>query len=200
MPYTQRKGFDASHYDDPVDFGAAVEAGYEFVFLKASEGLGDDPTFLARQPVVREKFPVRGYYHFIRSAGIDATQQGQHVRNVVGQLTANEYVVFDVEDGCGLSGSDGIAYLETLISAAGYATEQVMIYTSLGWFNDTFGAAGAQLSDYHLWAARYGPELGDTSPWSAALVWQSDEHADIPGIASGGSGDLDWWLDGHWPV
>ena len=83
---------------------------------------------------------------------------------------------------------------------SGAKDDQIIIYGSLGWLKGQFGKDLARLNMFHLWSARYGvSDLGDTSPWSAALIWQTSESATIPGVANGYA-DLDYWLDDHWAV
>ena len=206
MSYTI-KGLDASHWDGnpEVDIHKAKEWGIQFWFEKATDGLSTDPTFNKRQQRVRDTFSVRGWYHFCHCDNIEADAQGKYFADKIGPLQKHEYAVFDVEQGWGsLTGLKGIEYLLEMIKAfktqSGAIDDQIIIYGSLGWLRGQFGDALNKLTDFHLWAARYGvKDLGNTLPWSAALIWQSSENATIPGVSSG-SGDLDYWLDDHWLI
>lgn len=204
MSYTQIKGLDASHWDlGELNMHEAKSNGISFWFEKASEGLSTDAKFAERQPRIRATFSVRGWYHFCHDT-VDATQQGEHFANVIGPLQSHEYACFDVEIGWGsLTGEAGVNYLINIIEAyqakSGSTDAQIVLYGSLGWLRGQFGSALSKLTRFHLWAARYAPALGNTSPWPMALIWQSDESASIPGVAEK-SVDLDWWLDGHYPI
>ena len=206
MPYTKIKGLDASHWDGnpDVDMHKAKDWGIQFWFEKATDGLSVDTVFKTRQERVRETFDVRGWYHFCHS-NLDAIEQGKFFAKTIGALQSHEYAVFDVEQGWGdLEGEKGIEYLLKLISTfkmdSGAKDDQIIIYGSLGWLKGQFGSALSKLTDFHFWMARYGvSNPGDTSPWSAALIWQSSETAIIPGVTDG-YGDLDYWLDGHWII
>jgi len=200
MPYTQHKGFDCSHYQaDPVQFHTAKNAGYDFCMIKATEGMGIDPTFKDRQPRVRQVWDVNLFYHFMRSRNLDAADQGKHLADTVGPLKAYEYAMFDLEDGYGMSGTEGIQYAQKMIDASGYNPAQIVVYLSEGWATGEFGDALKALTDYHLCDARYSSKIGSTLPWSAALIWQYDQYGTVPGIGAH-SVDLDFWLDGHWPL
>ena len=203
MSYTQHKGLDASHWQGgELNMHEAKNAGISFWFEKATEGTSTDPTFAERQPRVRATFDVRGWYHFCHDT-IDAVAQGEHFASVIGPLQPKEYAVFDVEQGWGsLTGEAGVEYLIKIIEAFqhknGATDAQVVIYGSLGWLRGQFGDSLSKLTRFHLWSARYAMALGNTSPWTMALIWQSDEYATIPGVGVH-SVDLDWWLDGHFP-
>jgi len=206
MPYTQHKGIDASHYDGnpEVDMHLAKKSGIDFWFEKASEGLVKDPTFANRQPRIRATFPIRGWYHFCHCDGIDPKLQGIFFADTIGKLQDHEYAAFDIEQGWGsLTGEEGIQYLLKLISAFKFKTgskdNQIIIYGSLGWLRGQFGESLSKLTNWHLWAARYNSTLGDTSPWSAALIWQNSETGNINGV-NNKNADTDIWLDGHWPL
>ena len=206
MSYTQHKGIDASHWDGnpDVEMHLAKNSGIDFWFEKASEGLSEDPTFKNRQSRVRATFDVRGWYHFCHCDNVDAVKQGEYFASIIGPLEKNEYAAFDVEQGWGsLTGSDGTDYLLKLIegfkSKSGATDDQIIIYGSLGWLRGQFSESLNNLTNFHLWAARYNTELGSTSPWSASLIWQSSETGTVPGIARGYA-DIDYWLDGHWPI
>jgi GH25 family lysozyme M1 (1,4-beta-N-acetylmuramidase) len=203
MPYTKIKGIDASHWDGTpdVDLDKAKKSGIQFWFEKASEGLSVEPTFKKRQPSIRKAFTVRGWYHFCHCDNIDAVTQGIFFSKAIGVLQAKEYVAFDVEQGWGSQkNEDGIKYLLTMIDAfkvhSDATDDQIIIYGSLGWLQGQFGKSLSKLTKYHLWAARYADQLGDTSPWSAALIWQKTESENVPGV--GVKCDLNYWLDGHW--
>ena len=202
MSYTI-KGLDASHWDGnpEVDMHKAKEWGIQFWFEKATDGLSTDPTFNKRQQRVRDTFTVRGWYHFCHCDHIETSEQGKYFANKIGSLQKNEYAVFDVEEGWGsLTGEKGIEYLLELIAAfktqSGANDDQIIIYGSLGWLRGQFGKSLSKLTKYHLWAARYAHQLGDTSPWSAALIWQKSESENVPGV--GVKCDLNYWLDDHW--
>ena len=205
MGYTQHKGVDISHWQSgELGMNAAKQAGVEFWFEKATEGLSTDPTFAERQPRIRATFDVRGFYHFCHSS-VDAVQQGEHFSNIIGTLQPHEFAAFDVEAGWGsLTDEAGVDYIIKIVKAFqaknGATDAQIIIYGSLGWLRGQFGPALSKLTVYHLWAARYGvTELGPTSPWEASLIWQNNQYGTITGIGTK-EVDCDVWLDGHYPV
>lgn len=62
-----RKGIDISHWEPKIDWTKVVDAGYSFVFIKATDGLGIDPMF---ETHARNSFGAldRGIFHWYNPA------------------------------------------------------------------------------------------------------------------------------------
>jgi hypothetical protein len=92
-------GIDVSHHQGEVNFLSAKEAGYTFVFLKATEGSTFvDPRFASNRERAAAAGMLVGAYHFFRPKS-DATAQALHFVRTVGSLRNRELPpVIDIED------------------------------------------------------------------------------------------------------
>ena len=60
-------GIDVSYYQEKVNWTAVKNAGYDFAFIKCSEGVGyRDPEFIKNWTAAREAGLLVGAYHFAR--------------------------------------------------------------------------------------------------------------------------------------
>lgn len=74
-------GVDLSHWNASVDFQALKKAGYEFVYLKATEGVDyEDPTFQTRWQQALDAGMIVGPYGFLRSNQGGKNQAEFHLR------------------------------------------------------------------------------------------------------------------------
>lgn len=203
------RGFDVSHFQgdiSPAGWLAALNAGYRFVFVKATEGLGFVDRY-AEQNAHRAKdagFAV-GMYHF-GTATDDGSAQAEHFlsttesyRDILGGDVDGVRIcpaTFDLEQQP--SGRDwpsldlGTRVLRVsnfLREVDGELNERTQIYCSPGWFNSTF--PGVDFSGHPLWVAQYGvPAPRNCGAWKEHRVWQFDEYGSVPGIGER-SVDLD---------
>ena len=186
------QGIDVSHYQGTVSWPQVRQAGIEFAFAKATDGLTwTDPQFAVNWPGMKAAGVLRGAYHFFEPAD-DAAAQAQFFLDTV-QLAAGDLPpALDVET----AGSSAAAlwqgvetWLQTVAAATG---AQPFLYV-----DPTFAAEyaiPASLAAYPLWIADYGVDQ-PTLPvgWSSWLIWQHSESGTVPGVAV--SVDLDL-LDG----
>ncbi len=202
------RGVDLSHHNSGVDFEALKAAGVRFVALKASEGSGNqDGTFVDRWNAAADaEIEVLIAYHFFHPAE-DTLGQARNFLDVygTGMPDLDELIAIDVESTGGWGDVDRATAVERIIdliaaikTGTGAKDEQILIYLSLGWARAQLGSHLSRLTPWKLWAARYGPELGDPSPWGHASVWQNCEHGSVPGAGSGDV-DTDVWL-ADWPL
>jgi lysozyme len=186
------QGIDVSHYQGTVSWQEVRQAGIEFAFAKATDGLTwTDPQFAVNWPEMKAAAVLRGAYHFFEPAD-DAAEQAHFFLQTV-QLAAGDLPpALDVEN----AGSGGTAlwegvetWLQTVAAATGL---QPFLYV-----DPTFAAEydiPASLAAYPLWIADYDvvqPALPEG--WSTWLIWQHSETGVVPGV--NGTVDLDL-LDG----
>jgi len=186
------QGIDVSHYQGTVSWPAVRQAGIEFAFAKATDGLTwTDPQFAVNWPGMKAAGVLRGAYHFFEPAD-DAAEQARFFLQTV-QLAAGDLPpALDVET----AGSSPTAlwegvetWLQTVAAATGV---QPLLYLDPTFANANL--APASLAAYPLWIADYGvaqPSL--PAGWSTWLIWQHTQSGTVPGIT--GAVDLDL-LDG----
>ncbi len=205
---SNQRGVDLSHHNDNVNFAQLKADGIQFVALKATEGVGNvDPTFATRrQQALAAGFHKILLYHFLHPTN-DAAAEADHFADVVKALHINERIVVDVEAIAKSPGDwDHLSVATKLAKVKNYVFEvktrlhlsasDVIVYGSLGWLRGEFGSHLSELTFMPLWAARYGvSELGDTSPWPKAMIWQNSEHGTVRGAGAPGQVDTDIWLD-----
>jgi lysozyme len=186
------QGIDVSHYQGTVSWPEVRQAGIEFAFAKATDGLTwTDPQFAVNWPGMKAASVLRGAYHFFEPAD-DAAAQAQFFLQTV-QLAAGDLPpALDVET----AGSNGTVpwegvetWLQTVAAATG---RQPFLYVDPT-FADEYDAP-ASLAAYPLWIADYDvaqPTLPEG--WSQWLIWQQTESGTVSGV--NGTVDLDL-LDG----
>lgn len=59
-------GFDISGYQEHADISAAADDGQDFVFIKATEGLGTDDQFAKHWEQAKSTPCIQGAYGFLR--------------------------------------------------------------------------------------------------------------------------------------
>ncbi|MFJ2591171.1 GH25 family lysozyme [Streptomyces sp. NPDC087538] len=186
------KGFDTSHHNShPIQWSAAVSAGYSFVFQKATQGTGyRDPQFAGDFAGASQAGLMVAPYHFYDS-GSGAAQADHFVRTAraagydgkrAGQLPP----VVDLEKirgrcPAGVNNTQVAAFLSKARQAFGV---NPIVYTSKD-FADTClrGNTGA-LANSPLWQPRYESGTREPAPvggryWS---IWQYTENGTVPGL------------------
>lgn len=182
------QGIDVSHYQGTVSWPQVRQAGIEFAFAKATEGLTwTDPQFVVNWQQMKAAGILRGAYHFFEPADDAAAQARFYLQTV--QLAAGDLPpALDVET----AGSSAAAlwqgvetWLQTVQAATGV--------TPFLYLDPSFADANqvpASLAVYPLWLADYGvaqPAL--PVGWSKWLIWQHSQDGNVAGVT--GLVDLD---------
>jgi lysozyme len=177
------QGIDVSHYQETVSWPAVRQAGIEFAFAKATDGLTwTDPQFAANWPAMKAAGILRGAYHFFEPAD-DPVQQAQFFLETV-QLAAGDLpAALDVERAASGTTSlwEGVeTWLQTVAAATG---AQPFLYVAPSFANQN--QAPASLAAYSLWIAEYGvaqPTL--PAGWSSWMIWQHSESGTVSGVTT----------------
>ncbi len=192
MANDNAQGIDVSHYQGTVSWPEVFQAGIEFAFAKATDGLTwTDPQFAVNWRAMKAAGLLRGAYHFFEPAD-DAAGQAQFFLDTV-QFTAGDLPpALDVET-LGSSATalwDGVeTWLQTVAAATNV---QPFLYVDPAFANANL--IPASLAAYPLWIADYGvAEPALPAGWSSWLIWQHSQSGTISGIT--GAVDLDQ-LDG----
>ncbi len=177
-------GIDVSKYQQRINWTAVQQMEVEgvrigFVFIKATEGLGNmDPFFKRNWEKSGEAGLPRGAYHFFLAPKSGADQAENFIRRV--ELAKGDLPpVLDVEQAYGASAdklrAEVKAFLDRLELHYGV---RPIIYTNVDFYNrylkDYF-------DDYPLWVAHYlrkdRPRIART--WA---FWQHSESGSVNGI------------------
>ncbi len=186
------QGIDVSHYQGTVSWPDVRQAGIEFAFAKATDGLTwTDPQFAVNWQQMQAAGVLRGAYHFFEPTD-DATGQAQFFLQTVQLVAGDLPPALDVETAASSATAlwDGVAtWLQTVAAATGV---QPFLYLDPTFADEN--QAPASLAAYPLWIADYGV-VQPTLPagWSGWTIWQNSETGVVQGIES--AVDLDV-LDG----
>lgn len=189
------KGIDVSNWQGKIDWNAVKNAGYEFAFMKATQGNWFiDKTFDADRQGAKDAGLKLGYYHYFEP-GVDPDAQAKFFCDKIGKVEPDALrLVIDAEgDGwMNYSADQRVAmvdqFLKGVQNRVGMKPE-VCIYCSPN-FADEVLLNSPKLKDYSLWIANYGvnePHL--PRPWDKWDFWQYTSSGSVPGI--NGRVDLD---------
>lgn len=176
------KGIDVSHYQPKVDWHEVKRAGYEFAFLKASEGHSPDLMFKAHRASAREAGVLTGAYHFFHPSQ-DPSQQAKFFLGQVGALQPGDLpCVLDWEATDGMPGQAdrerGFLFLDAVERATGHAP---IIYGS-PYFLQAL-SLDLRFARFPLWVAHYGVSCPLVpAPFVTWTFWQSFDKGQVPGV------------------
>lgn len=187
----RKKGIDVSAHQGDIDWKKVKEAGYEFAFLKATEG-GDwvDSKFEQNRKGALDAGLTVGYYHYFRPPR-PVEDQIQNFVKTVGKVDANALrLVIDTEDEKlwkPYTIEQRIKMIDDWCKGVQKelgVTPQITIYGSPNFFNEVLKNS-PELAKYSLWIANYNvPEPIIPKPWTKWDFWQYSEKGKVPGINS----------------
>jgi lysozyme len=177
------KGIDVSHYQGDVDWPKVKADGVNFVFIKATQGVGYSKVDYFRNHAPKAAgFGLHvGAYHYGTFSNIpEALAEAKYFYSVVKDYKLTYPVVLDLEENKENASkkqlTDAALAFMDFFKQKGY---QVLFYTSKGFLDN---ALDASCIKYPLWIARYYKELGCN-----ADVWQHTDKGTVNGI----SGNVD---------
>lgn len=177
------RGFDISAHNGYSNLNAAAAAGYDFVFIKASEGTDfRDENFVLNYQKARHAGLKTGAYHFFRFDR-DGIEQAKNLLRVIGPRPLDLGLAIDVEDQGNATGvpADSIkARLQLMIEYLNLRGHRVTLYSNRAGYEKYL------IPDFEgspLWICQFTDNSANTD-WT---YWQFDHHGRIPGIR----GDVD---------
>ncbi|MBX9720105.1 MAG: glycoside hydrolase family 25 protein, partial [Candidatus Obscuribacterales bacterium] len=190
------KGIDVSNWQGTIDWKQVKNAGYQFAFMKATEGVDFvDHTFETFRKGARDAGLKEGYYHYFHPEESVAAQV-KLFTDVIGKAEPDSLrLVIDAEDP-GKWTPYPLAqrvkmvddFLQGVKEKTG-VTPQVSIYCSPNFADKILGNSPI-LSKYSLWIANYGVDKPTLpAPWGKWDFWQYTDAGKVPGI--NGKVDLD---------
>jgi GH25 family lysozyme M1 (1,4-beta-N-acetylmuramidase) len=163
------QGVDVS--DDQGDFDWAA-AHVDFGFAQISDGLGSrDWSFDQNWARMKSAGVLRGAYQFFEPDE-DEVAQANMVVSKIGRLGEGDLpAMIDVEVTRGVGAATIAAKVRTWLDVVEKGTgRKPIIYTGSFFWQDS---VGAQLGDYPIWIAAYGPACPSIPPgWSDWTMWQ----------------------------
>ena len=193
-------GIDISAHNGDVDFKKVKEAGYDFVFIKATEGATfKDKRFLDNYSRAAEAGLTVGAYHFFRFETSGYMQGLNFVNSLRGrelQLPA----VIDVEEWTNSAAQPTNHVLDRLnemiehLERHGY---KVMLYTNKNGY-ERF--VRGNFPGYPVWICSLGDTPADSSRWT---FWQSTHSGEVNGVEghvdinafNGSRSEWEKWID-----
>lgn len=183
-------GIDCSNNNGPIDFDAVAGAGYQFAYIKVSEGISfSDAYFPYNWSEAKRVGMVRGAYHFARPdyGYTPDAELAWFIQCLGGAIQPGDFIVLDAEKGVGNTAAWYLRWLQLATSAFGFAP---MLYSGR-WFMDPAGITNnAAFADYGLILAAYqATQPAVPAPWDVLAMWQHSDTGSVPGLT--GACDLD---------
>lgn len=180
-PNPLRHGIDLSVHSGTIDWAALAAQDFDFVYLKATEGVDlADPAFAEHWSAAAEAGLARGAYHFFVTED-DPIAQAEFFISTVPMVAGDLIPVVDIE----VIGHDTPTRLverlrQFLKRLEGHYGVRPMIYTSPNFWSRHLDAS---FGDHPLWIAEYGvDEPRIPSGWSAWTLWQYADDSDVRGV------------------
>lgn len=181
-PGVRAQGIDVSNNQGHVDFAKVRKAGYRFVIIKATEGVGYiDPFFHDNVRAAKAAGLKVGAYHFLRPqpgrAGRDEADEFFAQLRKAGLGRGDLLPVVDVEV-TKLGPLQTRNYVGSFIAQIARLTgSKPLLYTYPAFmtWRETFGCK--------LWIAHYGVAAPQVPlPWTGYTIWQHSSTASVPGV------------------
>ncbi len=182
------KILDVSHYQNqagPIDWAKVRAAGYEAVYIKATEALTSKDAYYTKNiSDARKAGFVVGSYHFARAN--DATKEADFFLSVVGQMQDYDFLVLDWE----IEASDPDGWCRTFLDRCFEKTGvRPLLYTNedrvvrINWKKVVAG-------NYGLIAAKYGDndavlednEIAKSDEFPFVAIQQFTSNMTVPGV------------------
>ncbi len=177
------RGIDVSSHNGNIDFSKVRADGYEFVFIKASEGSDfRDKNFQTNYTKARKGGIKTGAYHFFRFDK-DGVDQAINFLKAVGNRKLDLGLAVDVEQQGNPEGIDKELITERLTAMAEYLYlkgYRVTFYTNKTGYEEFLMES---FPGYPLWICSFSEHPIDAD-WT---YWQYDHHGKVNGI----KGDVD---------
>ena len=177
-------GVDVSHHSGRVDWKQVQEQGYQFAYVKSSEGVDNpDAMFEEHWRGLREQGLPRGAYHFYVTEDDPVAQArffASRLRDDPGTLPPAVDVEVLGAHTTGDMSATLLRFLRTLRRELGVTP---MIYTTSAFWDGHYEPA---FSDYPLWMAEYGVVVPKAPfGWKSWLIWQRAQNKTVTGIENG---------------
>ncbi len=178
------QGVDLSAHNGVPDFDSLLQAGIDFVYLKASEGNGFRDVAFARNFAASHiaGIPV-GAYHFFRF-DCEGRRQAANFLEAIEGCSLDLPLAIDVEEYGNPAGFDTPtvgARLEAMVAELRAAGHRVMIYTNKnGYWRFVHGRFDVGLpGEPEVWICSFSDPPLSRRPWT---LWQHSHRSRVPGV------------------
>ncbi|MHC6180953.1 GH25 family lysozyme [Clostridium sp. JNZ X4-2] len=184
------KGIDISNLNGNVDMNLLKNAGYQFVFCRATEGTSGsgsrDEKYHQNIENAKKAELLTGAYHFSHFA--DKAKELTEIANFLDFIkgTDPDIVILDCENSC--TGNMTDLCVDFLDKASKEA--QPLFYANPSWIK---AHLNSRINEYPLWIAHYGVSKPSFTLWDNYSIWQYTDKGRISGI--GGYLDLNYMTE-----
>jgi GH25 family lysozyme M1 (1,4-beta-N-acetylmuramidase) len=197
------QGVDVSRWQssdqagNPLNWGAVHQVGFQFAFVKATEGITiTDPSLNVLVPGARSAGLLAGVYHICWPADNPAAAEAAYFLQAAGQYITPGFLtpVLDIEPRYNIHGVAMVRWIDEWASVVRAAKGvNPVIYCSASVAADLHNADPTIDGRYHLWLAGYAlAAQPNTGGWGSWAFWQYTDIGTVPGI-EGHNVDLDWF-------
>lgn len=196
-------GLDVSSHDGDVDWAGRYQAGYRFVWVKATEAVSYvNPFFPSQYSGSQQQGFVRGAYHFAIPNSTSGAAQAKYFSDNGGGWSGDGRTLpgaLDLEwnpykntggDCYGLSQAQMTSWIKDF--DAYYLSRwgrYPIIYTSTSWWNECVGSSFGDTNP--LWVARFATQVGPLpTGWSSHTVWQQSDAGYDQNLFNGNEAQL----------
>lgn len=178
------RGIDISWHNDYSNYRAIADAGYEFVFLKATEG-GDyrDSNFALNYDKASHAGLKVGAYHYFRFDR-DGVEQAMNLLKVIGKRKLDLGIAVDVEDQGNAKNvpMDSIMFrLHRMVEYLNMRGHRVLFYSNRAGYEKYLYK---DFRGFPLWICSFSEDNANQDDWD---FWQFNHHGKVPGVR----GDVD---------
>jgi lysozyme len=175
------KGFDISHYQSYVDFKAIKSAGFDFVIIKASQGVNlVDDMYKKHYQAAREAGLIIGAYHF-QDADYDGFKQYNFFKSCINGTNPDFYAL-DIEELNKIWTPNAISNTAKAFMLS--VDKPTLIYCRAYYVLEYSPQMLSWINNYPLWLAYYGKVI----PHETVLL------KDLPQEAP-----FTYWTPSGWP-
>lgn len=178
---TATLGVDVSHHSGTVDWNRVKAQGFEFAYVKSSEGVDNpDAMFEQNWQGLKQAGLARGAYHFYVTED-DPVEQAEFFASRIADDPGELPPAIDVELlGANTTGdlSETLrTFLETLAEKTGV---KPIIYTDSKFWDSRYEPV---FGEYGLWMAEYGVRMPKTPfGWDTWMFWQHAQNQIVDGV------------------
>lgn len=185
-------GIDTSHHQVFNDYKQINSTNNEFVFIKASQELFEDPNFVQHSMNFAKTKLLRGAYHYLSFAK-GGKEQAQCFLSAVrrSEVPMDLPPVLDVED---VKETLTPAQCETIVADWLKVVRESLktmpiIYTGGWYWRDPIRLNNVEsFKDYPLWTSRYPKDVSQGymplyGGWTKATFWQYTDKGTVPGLS-----------------
>jgi len=189
------KGVDISNLNGNVNMNILKNAGYQFVFCRATEGTSGtgsrDEKYHINIENAKKAGLLTGAYHFSHFA--DKAKELTEIANFLDFIknTNPDIVILDAENNC--TGDITDLCIDFLDKAS--IVGQPLFYANPSWIQ---AHLNSKITKFPLWVANYGVVKPSFTLWKYFTVWQYADKGQISGIS--GYVDLNYMDDNFFKV